>query len=83
MQHIVNVITNHLYFGLFSQKRLLDSRFFYYGKTAEMTKQVEVEKVEVKEVEIMEVEENIFFPSDYSPSGCPTVPLVFSGMTGR
>ena len=36
---------------------------------------------EVKEVE--EVEENIYFPSHYSPSGCPTVPLVFSGMTGR
>ena len=35
----------------------------------------------VKEVE--EVEENIYFPSHYSPSGCPTLPLVFSGMTGR
>ena len=39
---------------------------------------------EVKEVEeAVEVEENIYFPSHYSPSGCPTVPLVFSGMTGR
>ena len=39
---------------------------------------------EVKEVkEVEEVEENIYFPSHYSPSGCPTVPLVFSGMTGR
>ena len=43
---------------------------------------VEVEEVEeVKEVE--EVETNIYFPSHYSPSGCPTVPLAFSGMTGR
>ena len=39
----------------------------------------EVEEVE----EAVEVEENIYFPSHYSPSGCPTVPLVFSGMTGR
>ena len=39
---------------------------------------------DLKEVEDMkEVEGNIYFPSDYSPSGCPTVPLVFSGMTGR
>ena len=39
---------------------------------------------EVKEVEeAVEAEENIYFPSHYSPSGCPTVPLVFSGMTGR
>ena len=39
---------------------------------------------EVKEVEeAVEVEENIYFPSHYSPSGCPTVPIVFSGMTGR
>ena len=30
-----------------------------------------------------EVEANIYFPSHYSPSGCPTVPIVFSGMTGR
>ena len=36
---------------------------------------------EVKDME--EVEANIYFPSHYSPSGCPTVPLVFSGMTGR
>ena len=43
---------------------------------------MEVEEVkEVKEVE--EVETNIYFPSHYSPSGCPTVPLAFSGMTGR
>ena len=42
----------------------------------------ELEKLrKVKEVE--EMEENIYFPSHYSPSGCPTVPLVFSGMTGR
>ena len=39
---------------------------------------------DLKEVEDMkEVEANIYFPSHYSPSGCPTVPLVFSGMTGR
>ena len=48
----------------------------------------ELEKLrKVKEVakfeEVKEVEENIYFPSHYSPSGCPTVPLVFSGMTGR
>ena len=45
----------------------------------------ELEKLrKVKEVEeAVEVEENIYFPSHYSPSGCPTVPLVFSGMTGR
>ena len=48
----------------------------------------ELEKLrKVKEVakfeEVEEVEENIYFPSHYSPSGCPTVPLVFSGMTGR
>ena len=38
---------------------------------------------EVEKVELEEVEENIYFPSHYSPSGCPTVPLAFSGMTGR
>ena len=42
---------------------------------------------DMKEMEDMkdrkEVEANIYFPSHYSPSGCPTVPLVFSGMTGR
>ena len=45
----------------------------------------ELEKLrKIKEVEeVEEVEENIYFPSHYSPSGCPTVPLVFSGMTGR
>ena len=48
----------------------------------------ELEKLrKVKEAakfeEVKEVEENIYFPSHYSPSGCPTVPLVFSGMTGR
>ena len=42
------------------------------------------DRKEVKDMEDMkEVEANIYFPSDYSPSGCPTVPLVFSGMTGR
>ena len=42
---------------------------------------------DMKEMEDMkdrkEVEANIYFPSHYSPSGCPTVPIVFSGMTGR
>ena len=42
------------------------------------------EERDIREVEDMkEVEANIYFPSHYSPSGCPTVPLVFSGMTGR
>ena len=42
------------------------------------------DRKEVKDMEDMkEVEANIYFPSHYSPSGCPTVPLVFSGMTGR
>ena len=42
------------------------------------------DRKEVKDMEdIKEVEANIYFPSHYSPSGCPTVPLVFSGMTGR
>ena len=55
----------------------------------EKLKKVKEEK-DIKEVEDMkevkdmeEVEANIYFPSHYSPSGCPTVPLVFSGMTGR
>ena len=55
----------------------------------EKLKKVKEEK-DMKEVEDMkevkdmeEVEANIYFPSHYSPSGCPTVPLVFSGMTGR
>ena len=42
------------------------------------------DRKDMKESEDMkEVEANIYFPSHYSPSGCPTVPLVFSGMTGR
>ena len=42
------------------------------------------EEKDMKEVEdTEEVEANIYFPSHYSPFGCPTVPLVFSGMTGR
>ena len=52
----------------------------------EKLKKVKEEKdmKEVKDMEDMkEVEANIYFPSHYSPSGCPTVPLVFSGMTGR
>ena len=51
-----------------------------------MREELELEKVEekLKEMkEIEEVEENIYFPSHYSESGCPTVPLAFSGMTGR
>ena len=49
----------------------------------EKLKKVKEEK-DMKEVTDMEeVEANIYFPSHYSPSGCPTVPLVFSGMTGR
>ena len=55
----------------------------------EKLKKIKEEK-DMKEVEDMkevkdmeEVEANIYFPSHYSPSGCPTVPLVFSGMTGR
>ena len=49
----------------------------------EKLKKVKEEK-DMKEVRDMEeVEANIYFPSHYSPSGCPTVPLVFSGMTGR
>ena len=43
----------------------------------------ELETVEKLKEEMAEVEENIYFPSHYSPSGCPTVPLAFSGMTGR
>ena len=43
----------------------------------------ELETVEKLKEEMTEVEENIYFPSHYSPSGCPTVPLAFSGMTGR
>ena len=42
----------------------------------------ETDKVEMEE-ELAEVEENIYFPSHYSPSGCPIVPVAFSGMTGR
>ena len=51
----------------------------------ELEKLKKVKEVEdMKEVKDMEeVEANIYFPSHYSPSGCPTVPLVFSGMTGR
>ena len=49
----------------------------------EKLKKIKEEK-DMKEVKDMEeVEANIYFPSHYSPSGCPTVPLVFSGMTGR
>ena len=48
----------------------------------EMVEVDEVEKLKEME-EIEEVEENIYFPSHYSASGCPTVPLAFSGMTGR
>ena len=51
----------------------------------EMVEVDEVEKLKkLKEMEEMEeVEENIYFPSHYSASGCPTVPIAFSGMTGR
>ena len=49
----------------------------------EMVEVDEVEKLKEKLKEIEEVEENIYFPSHYSASGCPTVPLAFSGMTGR
>ena len=57
-------------------------------KLKKIKKEKEFNGVEdLKEVEDMkemkEVEANIYFPSHYSPSGCPTVPLVFSGMTGR
>ena len=47
-----------------------------------MRDELELESVEMVE-ELKEVEENIYFPSHYSPSGCPTVPIAFSGMTGR
>ena len=49
-----------------------------YLKEVEDMKEMEEDMKDRKEVEA-----NIYFPSDYSPSGCPTVPLVFSGMTGR
>ena len=51
----------------------------------ELEKLKKIKEVEdMKEVKDMEeVEANIYFPSHFSPSGCPTVPLVFSGMTGR
>ena len=54
-------------------------------KLKKIKKEKEFNGVEdLKEVEDMkEVEANIYFPSHYSPSGCPTVPIVFSGMTGR
>ena len=35
------------------------------------------------ETERTEVEENIYWPDDYDNTGCPTVPLVFSGVAGR
>ena len=54
-------------------------------KLKKIKEEKDIKKVEdLREVEDMkEVEANIYFPSHYSPSGCPTVPLVFSGMTGR
>ena len=68
------------------RKRLETTEDFDVEALDEVKKELEkLRKVkEVKEVkEVEEVEENIYFPSHYSPSGCPTVPLVFSGMTGR
>ena len=68
------------------RKRLETTEDFDVEALEEVKKELEkLRKVKeaAKFEEVKEVEENIYFPSHYSPSGCPTVPLVFSGMTGR